>query len=157
MSHEFVAKVEEIHPALKILERIELRMQRRLTTPSGKAKEIVLPPLTRTAPMRIESRKKKLIDFILPQKEREYPRAPRRYQYSGAVTLERRDRYAKGMLCNISETGLFVSCQTPIFREFEKVVVTIRPESGGKKYRAIGTVIRFEAEGVLGYGIEFTV
>lgn len=82
-----------------------------------------------------------------------------RFRMRGKVVIHKNDRYVKGMVLNISKSGLFVYSDCKIFNENEVVRLSIRPQGSDKYYKAIARVVRFNENSryVKGYGLKFIV
>lgn len=81
----------------------------------------------------------------------------RRFSFSAKVVIHKNDRYVKGRAIDISASGMFVCVDRKVFREHEKVRLYIRPQGMRKSFKAIATVVRFQAKnGHDGYGLRFS-
>lgn len=80
-----------------------------------------------------------------------------RFKWQAKVVLSKHERYTKGRVVNISNSGIFIETHKNVFRLHENVKLYIKPDDGGDAYTIIAKVIRFTSNGKNppGYGLRF--
>lgn len=80
-----------------------------------------------------------------------------RFRMKAKIVIHKNDRYIKGRVINISESGLFVCSDRKIFGDNEVVRISIKPLGMSKYYKAIARVVRFSTDQryLKGYGLQF--
>lgn len=84
-------------------------------------------------------------------------KAAPRFRMKAKIVIHKNDRYIKGRVINISESGLFVCSDREVFRDNEVVRISIKPLGMSKYYKAIARVVRFSTDRryLKGYGLQF--
>lgn len=85
------------------------------------------------------------------------PKAAPRFRTKAKIVIHKNDRYIKGRVINISQSGLFVCSDRKIFRDNEVVRISIKLLGMSKYYKAIARVVRFNTDQryLKGYGLQF--
>lgn len=80
-----------------------------------------------------------------------------RIEFVAKAVMTKNNRYVKGQIINISESGIFIETTTKIFRENEFVKIFINPDGGLGPYTVVAKVIWFghKNHNMICYGLKF--